>query len=440
MNTRDCRDLELSTHSSAFAAKYDKTLDLLASYFVDPLAEIDAALAEDPDFVSGHCARAAIGVLAGERAGEPLIRASVEAGRRLAPSANARERRHFAAAEAWLDGDFHRAIAAYGGIVVDYPRDLLALQVAHVGDFYLGQQRLLRDRIAQVLPHYDASVPGFGYVLGMLAFGLEETNLFELAEARGREALALEPRDPWAIHAIAHVFEMTGKSERGIDWLTSRTADWSEGNGFAFHNFWHLALFHLEVGDSAAALSVFDRHVWPKPSRVALEMVDAASLLFRLKLRGVDLGGRAAGVASAWSDTDYHGYYAFNDVHAVMAFVADDRLHDARALIVELERRAGDDGSNASMTREVGLPLSRALLAFAEARYDEVVDALLPLRLVAHRFGGSNAQRDVIDQTLAEAARRAGRRSLAEALVAERRLLRPERPVARMAERRAVAV
>jgi hypothetical protein len=119
-----------------------------------------------------------------------------------------------------------------------------------------------------------------------------------------------------------------------------------------------------------------------------------------------------------------------------MAFLVDGRLPELRRLAAELERRAGEDGSNAAMTREVGLPLSRALLAFGEARYGEVVDALLPLRLVAHEFGGSNAQRDVIDQTLAEAALRSGRTALTRALVAERRLLRPKNQWARRLELR----
>ncbi len=436
MPTITSHDLELSTHSAHSARKYEEALDLLASYFFDPLTCIESVLAEDPDFVSGHCLRAGIGVLAAERAGEPLIRQSIEAGRRLAAQANERELRHFAAAQAWLDGDFRNANELYGRIALDYPRDLLALQVAHVGDFYLGNQRLLRDRIAQALPSWSEDVPGYGYVLGMLAFGLEETNLFEQAESEGRRALALNPRDPWAVHAVTHVYEMNGRIDEGIEWLESRQGDWASNNGFAFHNFWHLALFKLEKGESQSVLSLFDRHVWPKSSQVALEMVDAASLLFRLYLRDVELGVRAASVADAWSDPSYHGYYAFNDVHAAMAFIAAGRLEQARALLSELDRTKGEDGSNAAMTREVGLPLVQALVDFAEERYDAVVDRLMPLRFVAHAFGGSNAQRDVIEQTLGEAAVRARRREVVRALVAERRLLRPESPWAKLIERR----
>jgi hypothetical protein len=422
MPVRDSRGIVLTAQSQASAERYDAALDLLASYRVDPLAAIDAAIAEDPDFVSAYCFRAGLGVLAAERGAEPLIRDSLASGERLAGRANERERRHFVAAQAWLDGEFHRASRLYGKIVIDYPRDLLAVQVAHVIDFYLGQQRMLRDRVAQVLPQWDDAVPGFGYVLGMLAFGLEETNLFDRAEFSGRRALELGRYDAWAVHAVTHVFEMNGRTDAGIEWLKSRIDDWAPANGLAYHNFWHMGLFLLQDGQERRVLELFDKHIWPKPSSSALEMVDAASMLWRLHIRGVDVGARAASVADAWSDTGYHGYYAFNDAHAAMAFVADGRLQQARAIVAELERRAGEDGSNAEMSREVGLPFARAILAFGEGRHEEVVNTLYPLRLVAHKFGGSNAQRDVIDQTLTVSAVRAGQEQLVQALAAERRL------------------
>jgi hypothetical protein len=432
MQFRDSRHLALTAASSLAADRYDEIVDRIARYHPDPFAAIDLALAEDPSFVSAHCARAAIGVMAAERPAEGLIRASLAAVQHLEP--NERERRHLSAAEVWLSGDFHRSADLYGKIALDYPNDLLALQVAHLGDFYLGRQRMLRERPAHALPHYDARMPGSGYVLGMLAFGLEETNRFERAQATGLEALARNARDVWALHAVTHCYEMTGKVAEGARFLEDRRGDWASGNGFAFHNFWHLALFELERGNVARVLELFDHAIFPKPSAVAIELVDASALLFRLYLRRIDVGQRAASVASAWSDPAHHGYYAFNDVHAVMAFLVDGRIDEARRLVRELELASGEDGSNAQMSRHVGLPLAQALIAFAEARYERVVETLWPLRLGAHAFGGSNAQRDIIDQTLGEAALRAGNPGVARALAAERRLFRPESSWARHLE------
>jgi len=64
-------------------------------------------------------------------------------------------------------------------------------------DFYTGDTRMLRDCIARALPAWSPDLPGYHAVLGMHAFGLEETGLCTRAEAAGRRAVELEPRDAW---------------------------------------------------------------------------------------------------------------------------------------------------------------------------------------------------------------------------------------------------
>jgi tetratricopeptide (TPR) repeat protein len=408
--------------------QYEQAVELSAGYFLDPFATIQAALELDPGFAAGHCLRAGLIVTATDASLVPLLRDSVEAVEALGRRANDRERAHIAAARKWLAGDFAGSVRAYGDILLDFPRDLLALQVAHVGDFYLGASTMLRDRIAQVLPHWDASTPGFGYVLGMHAFGLEETSLYAKAEDTGRRALEFNRRDPWAVHAVTHVMEMQGRLRDGIDWLTSREADWSRENGFAFHNWWHLALFYLDLGENVQALDLYDRRVRPTPSQAPLEMLDASALLWRLGLRDMDVGARWERLADAWAPTAEQAYYAFNDVHAVMAFVGAKRFAQAQRVVAALERKAAGSDTNAMMSRDVGLPLARALIAFASGAYADCVSQLLPIRTIANRFGGSHAQRDLIHLTLAEAALRSDNQRLARALAAERTQLKPTSP------------
>ncbi|HKE94900.1 MAG TPA: tetratricopeptide repeat protein, partial [Povalibacter sp.] len=376
----------------------------------------------------GHCLQAALIVTATDRSLLPMLTTSIESVETLGRRANERERAHAAAARKWLHGDFAGAVRAYGDIVLDYPRDLLALQVAHLGDFLLGHSTMLRDRIAQVLPHWDPSVPGYGYVLGMHAFGLEECGAYSQAEDIGRRALELNPRDPWAVHAVAHVMEMTGRVRDGIDWLTSREQDWAPDNGFAFHNWWHLALYHLDLGDTARVLDLYDRRIRPAASSMPLEMIDASAMLWRLSLRGADVGPRWAALARSWESLAEHAYYAFNDVHAVMSFVGAQRSDLAQRTISSLHRKASGTDTNGMMSREVGLPLAQALVAFGRGRYGEVIDLLLPLRAIASRFGGSHAQRDIVHLTLVEAALRAGNARLGRALAAERTQLKPGSP------------
>ena len=428
MSLRDLRGCPVSTRSTAAMAQFEQALELSVSYRLDPLATIQSALETDPEFAMGHCLRAALMIMATDRMVVPLLTESIEAIESLGRRANDREQAHAAAARAWLQGDFAGSVRRYGEILLDYPRDLLALQVAHVGDFFNGSAGMLRDRVAQVLPEWDASAPGYNYVLGMYAFGLEENGLYSRAEDVGRRALEINPVDAWSVHAVTHVMEMQGRIREGIDFLTSRERDWADNNGLAFHNWWHLALLHLDAGNVPQVLDLYDRRIRPAPSQVPLEMLDGSGMLWRLQLRGIDVADRWRALASCWEPFVDHAYYAFNDAHAVMAFVGAQRFDLARKTIAAMEQKCAGTDTNAMMTRDVGLPLAQALVSFAEGNYDDVVRRLQAIRTIANRFGGSNAQRDLIHLTLIEAALRSDQIRLARALIAERTQLKPASP------------
>ncbi|WP_255581697.1 tetratricopeptide repeat protein [Cupriavidus sp. AU9028] len=442
MEHTDARHLKVSSGNSRSIERYDAALELFNGYYGDPLTLIENALAEEPDFMMGHAMRAGLLVTAGDGAVMPMLRQALEQADAHLGRANEREQRHLAAARAWLEGDFCRANRLYGQIVVDYPRDLLAIQVAHLTDFFLGQSSMLRDRVAQVLPHWNAAVPGFSHVLGMHAFGLEETFLYEQAEERGRFALEINARDPWAIHAVAHVMEMQGRTDDGIEWLQARAADWSQDNMMAVHNWWHLTLFHLERCDTERVLALYDERIRSGHSAVALDVIDASAMLWRLCLRGVDVGDRWKELADTWEARGAEGQYAFNDVHAAMAYLGDDRPAAFARLVAAMERAARGSGANAAMSRDVGLPVVEALIAYEARDYDRVIELLGATRLIAQRFGGSHAQRDVLNLTLIEAALRGGNTRLAQALAAERTELKPMNPsLHRLAQRvRALAI
>jgi hypothetical protein len=103
-----------------------------------------------------------------------------------------------------------------------------------------------------------------------------------------------------------------------------------------------------------------------------------------------------------------------------MAFVGSGREREQKAVINSLRAAATGVGDPAAFAREVGLDAALAIQAFGHGRYAETVELLRPLRSYAHRFGGSHAQRDLIDLTLIEAATRSHQKGLASALAAER--------------------
>ena len=425
MALSDVRGNPVSTDEQASMDAYERAQSLFHGYYGDPLGIIDQALADDPVFVMGHLLRAGMMITASDKCVEPLLRDSVEAAEGLYDIANERERRHTSAARAWLNGEFSNALRRYADILIDHPHDTLALQVGHIGDFLLGRSSMLRDRVAGILPAWDRSMPDYGYVLGMHAFGLEETNLYAQAEAQGRRALDLNARDPWAVHAVAHVLEMQGRVEEGIAWLDGRRDDWSADNMLAIHNWWHLALFRLDRDEIDKVLALYDERLREGSTGQVLDLIDASAMLWRLLLRGLDVGPRWRQLAAVWRERGGAGYYAFNDVHALMAYLGAGDGAAAQALIEAMEAAAEGGGTNAMMTRDVGLPVAHALVAFVREDYALAVDLLRDVRLIAHRFGGSHAQRDVLALTLVEAALRDGARSLAKALTAERMALKP---------------
>ncbi len=167
-----------------------------------------------------------------------------------------------------------------------FPRDLVGLQVGHLIDFYRASARGLRDRIARVLPKWSEDVPGYSIVLGMYAFGLEETGNYSQAEAFGREAVARQPLDCWAHHAVAHVMEMQGRAEDGIGWMQAREPYWTgDDNFFKVHNWWHKALYHLDLEQGSEVMALYDEKVRADKSTVALDLVDASALLWRCRSR-----------------------------------------------------------------------------------------------------------------------------------------------------------
>jgi tetratricopeptide (TPR) repeat protein len=424
----DPRGVPVSCANAKALALYETALGQYQSYVGDPIATVDGALAEAPDFALGHLFRATVLMTFTEQQYAAQAGGSVEAAERHLTSANDRERGLAQAARRLVDGDWHGACAAFDRVLVDHPRDVFAAQSAHVMDFFRGDALNLRNRISRILPAWSPSVPGYSYVLGMHAFGLEECNQYAEAEETGRRALALQPKDGWAVHAVTHVMEMQGRIDEGIEWLESREADWAPDNGFAFHNFWHLALYRLDRQQYDRVFALYDTRIHPEPPQTALQLLDATALLWRLALDGVDLGGRAQAVADNWAKRldGERGFYAFNDLHAMMALVLAGRDAEASRLVADLEWTvAHGRGANVAMTREVGLPVCRALQAFGRKRYGEALEGLEATRDGAHRSGGSHAQRDVLSLTLIEAALRSGQRARARHYIAERTVHKP---------------
>ncbi len=418
----------VSNASASAIEQYNEAVGSMLRYVGDPTEPLSIALTESPDFALARCFTAEICAVMTQPELMDDAAKEVAAAESVA-TANERERGHIAAAKALVAGDYDDAADKFERILIDHPHDMQALQMAHLMDFYRGDAVNLRDRIARRRPYWSASDPDYGFVLGMQAFGLEECNQYAEAEEAGRAALEQAAEDCWATHAVTHVLEMQGRHAEGIPFLAGSEANWAQdGNAFAYHNWWHLSLFHLEQESFDEVRRLYDEKIHPGQTDIALELIDASAILWRLHLMDQPVGDRWNEIADAWEARVQDGYYAFNDAHAMMAFVGADRPAAAKALLRRMTEATDGSSTNAMMTRDIGLPVARAIQAFGNGDYATATDLLLPVRAYANRFGGSHAQRDVLTRTLIEAALRAGQYSAARAVCNERTAAKPKSP------------
>jgi tetratricopeptide (TPR) repeat protein len=422
----DCRGVPVTCASTDAIDGLERAITLSLSFRGDPVAEIDKTLAEYPDFIMGWVFKAAWMTQYMEtRIYSEMVAALGEAEKHIA-RANDREVGHIDAVRAWVNGDFFGAVQKWEAVLIQYPMDLLALELVHYTMVLLGDVVGQRDVVARVSNLWDESVPGYEFVLGFYAFGLEENRDFSQAEDHARRALAICPDNPYAVHAVAHVMEMRGRQAGGIRFMRDRSDVWGTTN-FANHLWWHTSLYYLDLEQYDQAFDIFDNHLDSRrKGGNKYEELDAAALLWRLNLSGQESGDRWAHLADKWEPAAQDTLYAFNDVHAMMPFGSDGRVDAQKALLSANERYVENaSDANVAMSREIGLPFCLAMQDFKNEHYASCVDRLYPIRYMTHRLGGSFAQRDIIGWTLLEAALRSKRYDLALGLANERTALKP---------------
>jgi len=356
-----------------------------------------------------------------------------------------REQGFVAAVAAWVQGDVGRAIALHQQQAAQFPRDLVSLKLGQYHLFNRGEAAGMLRLALTALPH-ASDVP---HLHGMLAFGWEQCHLLEQAEAAARRALAMSAKEPWAQHALAHVMLTQGRLQEGFAFMQAANATWTDLNSFMLtHNWWHQALFALELGDDALVLRLYDEQVWGVAKDYSQDQIGAVSLLARLELAGVDVGARWQDLANYLVSRVHDHVLPFLDLQYLYGLARAGRA-EANTMLGSIEAYcmgvapAGsqhpDRAAVDSVWPTVCLPASRALLAHAQGRYDDAVEELGTALPRLMQIGGSHAQRDLFGQLYLDALMRAGHWSAAQqilqpqlgALPESRRLQRQARHVYR---------
>jgi len=410
---QDAQGLTLTVASQDGARAYDHAVEGFLKYRFDTGQRLKAFITADPQAPLGQVMAGAFAMLAYDR--QMLGRAETSLTRAEALHATPRERAHMAALRAWIAGHPERALAIWEQIVAEAPHDLLAFRLHHFTAFWMGRTGAMLGLVERILPSWSEAMPGFGSVLACRCFANEETGNYTIAEHAGRAAVAIDPGDLWATHGVAHVLEMQGRRTEGIAWITAQTPHFEGGNNLMHHIWWHQAMFHIERREFDAVLALYDRHFRDLHSKVTqaqpdlyIDMQNAASMLFRLQLRGVDPGARWVELADKAEARIGDTLSAFTQPHWMMALVAAGRMQAAARLVAALAEAGQGATPHATILREAALPAAQAVLFHAERRDAEAVAVLRPALGGLYRLGGSHAQQEVLELLFLDSAIRAG--------------------------------
>ncbi len=383
--------------SDPAAVRLDDAVLDLCLMVGQPSVIIAELVAAEPGWAMPHIASAYLELYAQTIEGNRSAGACLDTAQASHPDRTEREQAHLRAARQWHAGQPAAALDTLGRWLRDRPRDLLALRVAQDLAFFIGDRTALLAVPARALASWLPTESERGIVAGMVAFGLEEHGRYGDAEDVAAGALDANPTDPWAAHALAHVYEMQGRSAEGAAFLRDSAPRWSP-SFFASHNWWHLALFCIERDDLAGATELLRGPVDAASPTVWFEIVNQVSLRWRLGLLGTDVALPPTLTEVLIARADEH-LSVFNDLHAVAGLALAGEAGALERVIA---------GYGPGSAHPAAGQLLRGFADFAGGRFALAAQGLSDARAVTPSIGGSTAQRDLVDQTLLVATVRSG--------------------------------
>jgi hypothetical protein len=403
-NPRDLYDLPLTT-SAAAADAYNDGVAALLKVQSGGLVAVASAIAIDPTFALGH---AALALLGHEYCAAVDVEARVSSATTLSHRASERERSHVHAVVSHIHGDSEPLVRH----LRDHPLDALLLSVAVPTIAFAGVTKVPQDSWAIV----ERAEPAYGidwWYSGLLAFVRQEQRRWDDAMRLSCASLAVEPAAGHSVHARTHVHYETGDHVEGRNWLDG----WIHGAGRSSDNLahysWHAALHELSMGDYAAVRSRYAAELAPPTVVGCRALVDSCSLLWRWAISpGADAVPDVDSVVQVIDgDLLDHPATPFMALHAAVTLCATGEVD-------RLDRLDAWSRSRSDPTYgEVVSPLCAALRALAAGDPGTSADRLRDLLGALWRLGGSDAQREVVEDTLIAALLAAGRHEEARPVI-----------------------
>ena len=416
---RDRYGLALGTRSAVAADAYVEGVDRLLSLNAGTEESLCRAIEVDEGFALPHAALAVLYRLQGEGV---HARDAARRGLALAAGRSRRERQHLSIVDEYVGGDAGQAYALASEHLKEFPRDALILSQVP----FMIKSRGGGDRRQDMVAVVEEVAPAYGddwWFAGFAALWYQEVDQFERSRQLASRSLELFPLNASAAHPLAHVFYETDDHVGGVGFLRGWLAEYSREAPYHCHLSWHQALCELASGHYDRVKELYEGAISPVVARGRVSFFDAASLLWRYEIYGCATG------PLPWRAVRDRGVDLFpqpgvpfaDGMMALACAGAGDEA--ALARLIDGLRAQAARGHPVAGT--IVLPLVEAIAAFGRADYETAVRKLEPLTSEIVQLSGTNAQREVFEDTLLEAYLRAGHFDSAESLLRRRLNRRP---------------
>ena len=416
---KDRYGLSVSTTSNEARDAYVAGVDCLLAANAGVEGHFSRAIEADPSFALPQIGVARALFL---KADIPAARQSAARARTLAEAATPRERSGVDAIALAIEGKVPDSLVATRTHIGEHPRDAMVLSPA-TGVFGLIGFSGRQEREAELYELLQPLATHYGqdwWFDSMLAFAACESGRLDEAWRLIERSMAAFPRSAHGAHVKAHVLYEMGEARKGLEYLDAWMPGYAKEGLMHCHLSWHVALFALTVGERERAWQAYRAGTHPGGSwGPALNTVsDAASFLWRAQLLG------EAAPPQLWREAREYALKAFPkagvpfaDVHTAVSCAASGDFSALQKLVGEMNERL----AAGKLAPGVVVPtLAEGFGAYARRDWNAAIGFFEQALPETVRIGGSRAQRDLVERTLADAYRKAGREADARRLLARR--------------------
>ena len=409
MTYTDVRGLPVSTTSAEALAAYERGIDLFLRWREGAPEAFQASVTADPKFLLGHCTRAYVAW----RTGKPAVAREAH-GHAMALADDARddrERLHARAVDAMQRCDGSTAQSCLEEVAARYPTDRIGVRLLSFiciaqGDYLHG---------LEVARKSLAAWPEDVQFQTMTGFFLEQSGYNAEGLAMSSRALAGDPTNLFAYHAVGHAHIARGDYRQALE-IFERAAS-LERYG---HILWHLGEAQAILGHERLTRDYSTAATVPPFERVAL--------MWRLEmLRGATIDEAvwkelASQAERMLEHADYLTTWMHHWIGVALARVGK---HDqALAQVARLRRLPA--GRAAGFWSTLGADLLEGEMAVMRGDYATAARLMAPaIRQIHEMGGGSREQKDIFRDLYVEVLRRLGSADQVIEMAQERLLANP---------------